>query len=168
MEFISGFFRVYPYLILFYSLIIRNIHLTTLLIISMVFNFILKYFILKPLCKDKIYPLIGSFNRPVNAKNCGCVKDPPGYKTNTYGMPSGHSQIAFAFSTYLLLKEFQNKTLTHLKTLLYILLAFSVSYSRIYIGVHFPIDVLFGVCFGILLGYIFSLLASKKYSNNVR
>ena len=67
-------------------------------------------------------------------------------------MPSGHSQIAFAFSTYLLLKEFQNKTLTQLKTLLYILLAFSVSYSRIYFNCHTIQQTLIGSVIGLILG----------------
>jgi undecaprenyl-diphosphatase len=101
-------------------------------------------------CHD---PEINTYIRIVK-KGCGGL----------YGFFSSHATNTFALATfyYMLLRNYSN----------YFIFLFAwaliVSYSRIYIGVHFPIDVLFGVCFGILLGYIFSLLASKKYSNNVR
>ena len=112
----------------------------------------LKYLIIKPIFKDKVYPIIGCCNRPSNAKNCGYLKDPPGYKTNTYGMPSGHAQIALAFSVYLLLSEHYSKNLTYGKALFYILSAISVSYSRLYLNCHTIQQVLIGGMFGAILG----------------
>jgi len=101
-------------------------------------------------CHD---PEINSYIRIVK-KGCGGL----------YGFFSSHATNTFAIATfyYMLLRKH-----SYFFKFLFAW-ALIVSYSRIYIGVHFPIDVLFGICFGILLGYIFSLFASKKYSNNVR
>jgi membrane-associated phospholipid phosphatase len=154
MELIVSIFRMYPLLILFYAMLIKNINLTILLLLSFALNFILKYLIIKPLIKDKVYPILGSCSRPSNAKNCGYLKDPPGYKTNTYGMPSGHTQIALAFSVYLLLSEYYSKNLTYSKALFYILSAISVSYSRLYLNCHTIQQVIIGGMFGTILGII--------------
>jgi len=101
-------------------------------------------------CHD---PEINSYIRIVK-KGCGGL----------YGFFSSHAANTFALATfyYLLLGKY-----SHFFKFLFVWALF-VSYSRIYVGVHFPIDVLFGICFGILSGYIFSLIASKKYYNNVK
>ena len=120
------------------------------LIVTRIINYILKYKIIRPLIGDKKYPFIGSGSRPKNAKNCGLFKDPPGYKTNTYGMPSNHSQQAVVFSTYMILKAMKNNTLTSFKLISFILLAISIMYSRIHFNCHTIQQVIIGGVIGLI------------------
>jgi undecaprenyl-diphosphatase len=101
-------------------------------------------------CHD---PDINSYIRIVK-KGCGGL----------YSFFSSHAANTFALATffYILLKKY-----SYIFKFLFAW-ALIVSYSRIYVGVHFPMDILFGICFGVFSGYMFSLIASKKYYNNVK
>lgn len=53
---------------------------------------------------DKTYPILGNGNRPPGAMNCGLYAN--GKKATSYGMPSGHAQIAVTFAAYIILTIF--------------------------------------------------------------
>jgi hypothetical protein len=66
-------------------------------------NWILKNFICKPIYnyfQVIELPLIGRGDRPPNAYTCGIFLD--NGKSMSFGMPSGHSQIAWAVGTYII------------------------------------------------------------------
>ena len=73
--------------------------------------------------------------------------------SNSYGMPSGHSQIAWLFTTYSIL-NLQNHKYKSMKILLLIILASMTSYSRVYwSNCHTIQQVLVGGLIGIFFGY---------------
>ena len=92
--------------------------------------------ICKIIMKNKVFPILGHGTRPPVAV-FQIPQDGKMYKTSitSYGMPSGHSQIAVLFSTYIILRTFHNTSLSlHNKLLIYVLmifLAYYVMYSRI-------------------------------------
>ena len=53
---------------------------------------------------NKTYPILGNGNRPPGAMNCGLYAN--GKKATSYGMPSGHAQIAVTFAAYIILTIF--------------------------------------------------------------
>jgi len=119
--------------------------------VAIIFNILIN-FGLKVLMKN----LSGS-KRPVNEPgNCG----------DSYGMPSGHSQFAWFFSTFWVLyiyynNTFKNKTSNILSIVSLILLALIVSISRVYINCHTTNQVLIGGLIGIIIGCV-SFLCVKK------
>ena len=54
---------------------------------------------------DYIFPF-GQGSRPVGATNCGTFAFVSNPDALSFGMPSGHSQLAWFFSTYFILKIF--------------------------------------------------------------
>ena len=154
-------------------------------------NFVLKHMIFKPLYKfTGIYklPIIGIGTRPEKATNCSSlIKDLLNKKGNTksktFGMPSGHSQIAWTFTTFTVLQLFDkgnemtimekdtdsgssldNAKYKILKTIykykyevsaLLIIYSILVSFSRVYVeGCHTIEQVTIGMIFGIIFGYL--------------
>ena len=59
--------------------------------------------------KDNIF-LLGSGSRPFGATSCGFSLNT--LKSHTYGMPSGHSQIAWTISIYFICKLIDKIQLT--------------------------------------------------------
>jgi len=53
---------------------------------------------------NKTYPILGNGNRPPGAMNCGLYAN--GKKATSFGMPSGHAQIAVTFAAYIILTIF--------------------------------------------------------------
>jgi membrane-associated phospholipid phosphatase len=53
---------------------------------------------------NKTYPILGNGNRPTGAMNCGLYAN--GKKSTSFGMPSGHAQIAVTFAAYIILTIF--------------------------------------------------------------
>ena len=156
MEIVDDFARAYPSLTMIYSFIIKDMYLFIFLIISEMLNWIFKYSIAKPLMGDKDYGiLLGKGTRPKGASHCGLWKDPPDYKTKSYGMPSGHSQNASAFGTYMILKNLSdNKGILYNSNLLIGYFMLFIPYSRIYLNCHTPQQVIIGSLLGIILGLI--------------
>ena len=72
-------------------------------------NFLLKYLIFKPLYKlfnTSKLSFLGLGSRPAGANSCKFTLDK---KADTsFGMPSGHSQIAWTVSTYIICKLIYN------------------------------------------------------------
>jgi membrane-associated phospholipid phosphatase len=121
--------------------------------------------------------------RPSGANSCGIIFD--GIKSISYGMPSGHSQIAWAVASYLIVKiliddvmidktdktdktniQNINNIYKIIKSLLFILILFIIasyiSYSRVIIeGCHTWMQVIIGGCIGAIMGV--SVFVIEKY-----
>jgi membrane-associated phospholipid phosphatase len=112
----------------------------------------------KSIMKDKKYPIIGMGKRPPVAV-FQLPQDGKMYKTsiNSYGMPSGHSQIAVLFSTYIILRTYYNSALSLPHKLaiyaLMIFLGFYVIYARIKEYWHTFQQTMVGGTIGLILGY---------------
>lgn len=148
--------------------------------ISLILNHILKF-----LFKAGHYELTGNYKgmsllghgpRPAGSKGTGSFLEYPSLKPGTsWGMPSGHSQLAwygFGFLVgYLFLWRPYSFTAIHkvVATFIALLFAVVVSFSRVWVeGVHTWDQVLVGGVFGFVIGlatvYITKFIA-KKYWN---
>jgi membrane-associated phospholipid phosphatase len=156
---LDGFTRAYPLIIIFHTFlngILHNnsdeFHFGIFLLISDVFNHFIKSFLFKPLIGNKKIPLLGFGTRPQNM-NCGLFID--NKEINSYGLPSGHSQIAWLFTTYRIL-NLEEKNFRPISLLL-IGLATLISYSRVrWAKCHTIQQVILGAGFGIILGIIYN------------
>ena len=107
---------------------------------------------------DKKYPIIGMGNRPPVAV-FELPQDGKMYKTsiNSYGMPSGHSQLAGLFSTYIILRTYYNPALPQTqKIIIYSLMTFIgfyVMYCRVKEYWHTIQQTIVGGTIGVILGY---------------
>jgi uncharacterized membrane protein YgaE (UPF0421/DUF939 family) len=113
--------------------------------------------------------------RPVGAKGTGCfLNNPPG-KSTTWGMPSGHSQLAWYTAGFLIGYLFiwrpYQFTATHkvVATLVTIIMALVVSFSRVWVdGAHTLAQVTVGGVIGFVLGLVTLLVTrviAAKYWN---
>jgi membrane-associated phospholipid phosphatase len=163
MKLIEDFARFYPAATIIYALMTGDIYLFVFLIISNLANGVLKYKIAKPLMRGKIYTVIGSGERPKGAKHCGIWKDPPGHITKSYGMPSGHSQEATGFATYMILKNISegNEVFTPINIILSGLAIF-IMHSRVDLNCHTIQQVIAGGLIGVLFG-----TAAFKYKTSI-
>jgi len=134
-------------------------------------NWGIKHLIIKPIYEylgKKSLPILGIGKRPANATSCGTYLD--GLLSTTYGMPSGHSQIAWSVAVYFILKMIKkwynndkdNKPITILGYMWLILsciiilgIATYISYSRVYIeGCHTIQQVIIGGIIGCVMGFL--------------
>ena len=163
---------LYFYTLLLYC-IIKPSYYSLYLFISFniigISNILLKYISksIYSLFNIETIPLLGIGKRPENAINCGTYLD--GVPSTTYGMPSGHSQFAWAVAIYFILKIIKksyNKTQhTPIKIFGYMWLILSciiilgiatyISYSRVYIeGCHTIQQVIIGGIIGCVMGFL--------------
>ena len=101
-------------------------------------------------------PLLGIYNRPKNAKNCGFFINDTYSKTQSVGMPSGHSQFVFTFSIFLIRYIILNKD-KYILIKNFILLCFAglIGLSRVYLAkCHTLQQVIIGSIIGFLYGYL--------------
>jgi membrane-associated phospholipid phosphatase len=157
----------------------NSFYLLILVLFTNLFNAFLKNAVMKPLYKfsgsNELF-LLGSGSRPVGAMSCQFAID--GKKATSFGMPSGHSQIAWTIGTYLiciLINRFndninqnlnENSNDTKAKSILdniWIFISVGVilsimiyiSYSRVYIeGCHTIQQVSVGGIVGAILGFL--------------
>lgn len=171
---IIGLARAYPLItitaMLLNYLITNNIEffmLSGALVINDIINFMLKYFIAKPILGDKKYFLMGSGSRPKGAKNCSLFVEKNASFSKSYGMPSGHSQNAAFFSTYAIMGILNNPLISnkYIFVTIFIFLAFSVMYSRVYLKCHTIQQIIVGGVLGIILGLQY--YNNKDYIKNV-
>ena len=140
--------------------------------IIMLLNYFEKILIFKPIYKlfnKSTLSVLGRGVRPDGANSCHFMLD--GKDSNTFGMPSGHSQLAWTIATYIIFKiiyNFKNKQTELNKPILvssYIWIIIScililvcavyISYSRVYIeGCHTIQQVTIGGVLGIIGGFI--------------
>lgn len=139
----------------------------------MLLNFIAKMLIFKPIYKligkSKI-PVLGLGNRPDGARSCQFTLDDK--ISLSFGMPSGHSQLAWTVAIYFLFKiiykfkndkdKSNNTTSIIIKYIWFCLsciiligIATYISYSRVYIeGCHTIQQVTVGGILGIVGGFL--------------
>jgi membrane-associated phospholipid phosphatase len=157
----------------------NSFYLFILVLLTNGFNAFLKYAVMKPLYKlsggNDLF-LLGIGSRPSGASSCHFAID--GKKSSSFGMPSGHSQIAWTIASYLICRLIQrfivnvNQTMkqnnnTSLASLILdgiwifmsvgIILAAGIyiSYSRVYIeGCHTIQQVSVGGIVGVILGFL--------------
>ena len=104
---LDGFTRAYPLIIIFHTFLNGVIHnngdelrFSIFLLTADIFNHFIKTFVFRPLFGNKKIPLLGYGTRPQNM-NCGLFIN--NKESTSYGLPSGHSQIAWLFTTYKIL-----------------------------------------------------------------
>ena len=137
-------------------------------------NFSIKHYLIKPIYKlfnVKSLPLLGIGERPLNATSCAFILD--NTIATSFGMPSGHSQIAWTACSYLLLKIINNwytiynknkekQTTTIIQyiwlivsCIIVLVTSIYISYSRVYIeGCHTIQQVTVGGLIGIVSGFL--------------
>jgi len=150
---INNVFRCFPLEIQLYSLmtfiLTQNndvLYLFLSVLLSELSSPIFKEVIFKNICNidniDNIdnIPLFGSCKRPIGAMNCGSFLNCEKKKSTSYGMPSGHSQVMGAATSYL---YFYLKHKTHIKKnnkklfyfiiVLLIFMNIYMAYTRVYV-----------------------------------
>ena len=151
----------------------RSYYLFIIYIILILSNSIIKNIIAKPLynlLNVKSLPILGIGARPNGASSCGFILD---NKLGTsFGMPSGHSQIAWAIATYIIVKSYKTKKITFnnifnnifnyiwliLSYLLILVCTIYISYSRVNIErchtyEQVIVGGILGICCGLLIYY---------------
>lgn len=165
-------------ILIFYHIInpfyVAPIYLNVMFGYVKILNWILKNIIFNPIytfANVSELPIIGKGIRPTNAKYCNYVLS--GNLSTSFGMPSGHSQIAWAIAFYLLCKYFiiirnllDNKNEHNTKIIIkiiwciilcisIIIIAIYISYSRVHIDkCHTIQQVIVGGIIGIVCGFI--------------
>jgi len=154
----------------------NSFYLVILVLLTNIFNAFLKYAVMKPLYKwsgsNDLF-LLGIGSRPKGAMSCQFAIDST--KATSFGMPSGHSQIAWTIGTYLICRlicrfiDNLNKQKVNSKpaeiimdniwifiSVIVILGAMIyISYSRVYIeGCHTIQQVSVGGIVGVILGFL--------------
>jgi len=145
----------------------QSLYLIITLWVANGINLLLKRFFFKPLMRDNNFPIIGKGTRPKGAKDCGLFKNDP-YCCG-YGMPSGHSQSAATFATFLILKtesSYYSKVIKLIIESSLILMILLIMYSRVYFGCHTIQKTIIGSLLGIISGfYIWKNRAIVHYFN---
>ena len=164
-EQILGFARAYPLIIIsacfIYYFLTNDINLLMLAVALLVndgINGVLKYWIVKPLVGNKKIFLLGTGRRPDGAKNCSPFLETNAKPSNSYGMPSGHSQSAVFFSTYVIMNLINSNVIMYEKILggsIFIFLALGIMYSRVYLKCHTVQQVVVGGLIGLGLGFLY-------------
>tara|TARA_A100001015_G_C14969983_1_gene704677 strand:- start:484 stop:1059 length:576 start_codon:yes stop_codon:yes gene_type:complete len=162
-EFIKGFARVYPlltYISTFFMFFFTNdidlLFFTLFIFINEISNHILKQYIFRPVMKNKKLDILGYGKRPNEAKYCNLfiTKGNGKPSKSSYGMPSGHSQNAVFFSTYIILNmmdTMSNNFTRMIGMIIFILLPLGIMYSRVYFKCHTIEQVIIGGLFGFLI-----------------
>ena len=138
-------------------------------IFKMIYNLTYKLFGIESL------PILGLGRRPDGAHGCSdfyICEDMKNKKLSTsFGMPSGHSQIAWTFSIYYICEIWKKKRFNLknkkevLQTALLLVFSSSMSYLRVYVeGCHTIEQVIIGSLFGSAIGYFGSYFKDSLLS----
>ena len=135
-------------------------------IITTIVNGVLKELILRPLYKyygTTTFPILGRGLRPKGAMNCGDFITCPAKVSSTFGMPSGHSQLAWFTVVFIALwlkqyykrklKNRNNKIKYYIGVSTLIIIGLAISYSRIIFGCHTIQQVVIGGLIGIGIAF---------------
>lgn len=167
---------VYPFFITFAPIFLLINQYNTLIISYVWLMLIFGFFgnvLLKNISKF-LFPNCKLFKRP-NPPSFGCgafrnCNNP----VVTWGMPSGHTQIAVMTSVFWILYILDNNPnldIWNIFTIFkFIILAIIISISRVYLGCHNWIQVFTGAFIGIILGIFIYKLAKyldKKYNSKI-
>tara|TARA_B100000686_G_C16767446_1_gene962778 strand:+ start:856 stop:1377 length:522 start_codon:yes stop_codon:yes gene_type:complete len=160
---LNGLTRGYPTIIIFATILFSIIQLNKqnfvfgiCLALSDIINHILKEYVAKPLMKNNKIPILGYGKRP--SKTAISSMFSPDIPSDSYGMPSGHAQIASVFSTYWIFKTYEDEKIKEIyKILISIFLIFLVilvMYSRVYwMKCHTMQQVIVGGIIGFIIGF---------------
>ena len=121
-------------------------------------NYIIKHAIMKPLMGNRKYPVIGQGPRPKGARACGLFESSKITDIKSYGMPSGHAQMAGFFTAYSMSKLGSDKVSPTFYTSVGAILGFSlifIMYSRVYSKCHTVQQTVAGALIGLILGNMF-------------
>ena len=121
-------------------------------------NYIIKHAIMKPLMGNRKYPVIGQGPRPKGAKSCGLFESSKITDVKSFGMPSGHAQMAGFFTAYSMLKLGEDNVSPTFFTSVGIILGscfIFIMYSRIHNKCHTLQQVIAGGIIGLILGNTF-------------
>ena len=123
-----------------------------------IINYILKHLIMKPLMGNRKYPVLGQGVRPKEAKACGLFESSKITDIKSFGMPSGHAQMAGFFTAYSMSKLGEDKVSLPFYTCVGLILGSSlifIMYSRVYSKCHTIQQTLAGGLIGLVLGNLF-------------
>lgn len=104
--------------------------------------------------------------RPSQSHECGNFPICDKIIRKTWGMPSGHMQIATLASTFWILYLLDKKYRSSFSIIILAIIPFLVGYSRIYLGCHNLIQVIVGGIIGLIFGIIL-YWTIKKYNDNI-
>ena len=151
----------------------KSFYLLIMFIIVTISNWIAKSIIFQPLyylLGKKKLPILGLGERPNGANDCDFTMN--GLFLKTFGMPSGHSQIAWTIATYIICKisiimynkkYYINENLDCIWFILPLIIlaiivlciALYISYSRVYVECcHTIQQVIVGGLIGIVSGFL--------------
>jgi len=178
-----GIFRSFPrtliYFPFFYSIIfqdIRGIIFALLIVFNDISNWFLKHNIMQPIYnifqdKNGKLPILGIGKRPEGANNTNSFIDIT--KLNkiekTFGMPSGHSQIAaFAVTFWILymLDKYDNTLQRNISILFIIIIGLYAMYHRVLFNCHTIQQVIFGGLIGVTIALFSYKFLRNKFINN--
>lgn len=121
-------------------------------------NYIVKHYVVKPIMGNRKYPIIGQGSRPKGAKACGLFDSSKITDIKSYGMPSGHAQMAGFFTAYSMLKLSDDQVSMPFYVTVGIILGSSllfIMYSRIEAKCHTLQQTIAGAILGLFLGHVF-------------
>ena len=124
-----------------------SIHFLIYLGIVQLSNKIFKCIAKRAYGKRDSLPILGRGKRPEGACGCGLLDD--NKPSTTFGMPSGHSQIAWSVATYLILRYCDIP-----QSIFLINIATYISFSRVSIGCHTKEQVIVGGLIGVASGIL--------------
>jgi membrane-associated phospholipid phosphatase len=123
-----------------------------------IINYLIKHAIMKPLMGDRRYPIIGQGPRPKGATSCGLFEKSKITDIKSFGMPSGHAQMAGFFTAYSMSKLGEDKVslpfYVTVGSILSSCLIF-IMYSRVYSKCHTIQQTVAGCIIGLVFGNIF-------------
>ena len=184
MDLLWSCLRAFPIILLFINLINyiitsdnQMIYETLLIYLSDSTNFLFKYIFknIYQFLDVKYIPLLGIGSRPNNATECDWFLGKNNVIAKSFGMPSGHSQFAWTFATFYILKIYYIQKMrikvnmnknnmnknnifnvsTSLKIILLLLIGIISSYARVEIeNCHTTNQVIVGGIIGIIMGRI--------------
>jgi membrane-associated phospholipid phosphatase len=151
--------------LLFFMLFMMSLDTRYLILFVMVFFNMFSNYLLKVVIRSGYrltgrdsLPILGRGYRPKKHSNCSVL----GGNTkagNTFGMPSGHSQIIWSIISYTLIYlYYENKDNKHFmiyypfQVIFLLLIGLLISYSRVYINCHTSRQVIYGGLIGIGVG----------------
>ena len=141
-------------------------------------NYTIKHAIMKPLMGNKKYPIIGQGPRPKGAKACGLFESSKITDIKSFGMPSGHAQMAGFLTAYSMSKLGEDEVSVPFYTTVGVILGSSlifIMYSRVYSKCHTIQQTLAGCIIGLILGNLFfnyknrieKYIPNKLYTKNI-
>lgn len=170
INYLDGLCRAYPIMVIvaFISFgVIFGVKLYLIFALLLILESLANVFVWKPLCKTlwtrwpSLKMIFGAGERPC-LDNCDCGNFSNRGMTNNniaeYGMPSGHSQIAFSVATFWTLYLYQlssSLSISFFISAFYLIVtSFLVAVSRIIIACHTVGQVMVGSVLGLMMGFI--------------